>query len=388
MSFFRIFSLKTHKKWVLLVFCCIAGGVFGIQYGTLFYEAIASRLPKNYSFRLIVDTRAEDSDVTVSASDKEVPKDVYASSEASIPPESGSASLDGKVVSSAQTQAVLQIQEQTTLLKRLPLAEPVQQTQPAEIPSLSTSHPSTEMPAYKRYAEPCTVSEQCPKIALIVQPVGLLTEYFEQAIDTLPQAITFALSPYLPNLEYWREKIYKSHHEMLLIVPMEPLNALSNDTGSFTLLTEHPTQENLTLLRTVLEKTHGYVGVVNTEGSRFILSAQDLAPVLEELRTRGLYVLNCPETLRSVFPQVAQGKGIVWGQSAFFIDKELHSQSIDQALSDLEDLAKAQGTVIAVGSAYPLTLERLGIWIKELSSRGITLVPVTATITSVTAPQP
>jgi hypothetical protein len=46
-------------------------------------------------------------------------------------------------------------------------------------------------------------------------------------------------------------------------------------------------------------------------------------------------------------------------------------------LAKLESLAKERGIAIGTASALPVSIERIGAWIKTLDSRGIMLVPLT-----------
>jgi polysaccharide deacetylase 2 family uncharacterized protein YibQ len=50
---------------------------------------------------------------------------------------------------------------------------------------------------------------------------------------------------------------------------------------------------------------------------------------------------------------------------------------IDRALAKLENLAKERGTAVGIASALPISIERIGVWIKTLESHGIMLVPLT-----------
>ena len=50
---------------------------------------------------------------------------------------------------------------------------------------------------------------------------------------------------------------------------------------------------------------------------------------------------------------------------------------IDRALAKLESLAKERGTAVGIASALPISIERIGVWIKTLESHGIMLVPLT-----------
>ena len=59
------------------------------------------------------------------------------------------------------------------------------------------------------------------------------------------------------------------------------------------------------------------------------------------------------------------------------IDAVPTSAEIDRALAKLETLAKERGTAIGFASALPISIERIGVWIKALESHGIMLVPLT-----------
>ena len=50
---------------------------------------------------------------------------------------------------------------------------------------------------------------------------------------------------------------------------------------------------------------------------------------------------------------------------------------IDRALAKLEDLARERGAAVGIASALPISIERIGAWIKTLESHGIMLVPLT-----------
>jgi polysaccharide deacetylase 2 family uncharacterized protein YibQ len=50
---------------------------------------------------------------------------------------------------------------------------------------------------------------------------------------------------------------------------------------------------------------------------------------------------------------------------------------IDRALAKLEDLAKERGTAVGIASALPISIERIGAWVKTLEGHGIMLVPLT-----------
>ena len=61
----------------------------------------------------------------------------------------------------------------------------------------------------------------------------------------------------------------------------------------------------------------------------------------------------------------------------FTIDAVPTLAEIDRALAKLENLAKERGTAVGVASALPISIDRIGVWIKALESHGIMLVPLT-----------
>jgi uncharacterized protein len=58
------------------------------------------------------------------------------------------------------------------------------------------------------------------------------------------------------------------------------------------------------------------------------------------------------------------------------------SGDIDAALARLEKMAREKGSAVGYGAALPVTVERLQRWAKAAEARGITLVPVSALVTS------
>jgi polysaccharide deacetylase 2 family uncharacterized protein YibQ len=50
---------------------------------------------------------------------------------------------------------------------------------------------------------------------------------------------------------------------------------------------------------------------------------------------------------------------------------------IDRSLAKLENLARERGVAVGIASALPISIERIGLWIKALDSHGIMLVPLT-----------
>jgi polysaccharide deacetylase 2 family uncharacterized protein YibQ len=60
------------------------------------------------------------------------------------------------------------------------------------------------------------------------------------------------------------------------------------------------------------------------------------------------------------------------------IDHELAANEIDRKLAELEKRARRDGSAVALGRPYPVTIGRLKAWTASLEKKGIALAPVTA----------
>src|SRR3546814_4931142 len=127
----------------------------------------------------------------------------------------------------------------------------------------------------------------------------------------------------LRDLGEWLPKARAAGHETLLMVPMEPASYPRNDPGPNTLLSSLTPDANRQRLEWVLRRANGYVGVVNSMGSRLTTVPEALQPVLEALDARGLMFLDSRATSASVAVKVAEDIGLPNAANDRFIDDEI-----------------------------------------------------------------
>src|SRR3546814_1185254 len=61
-----------------------------------------------------------------------------------------------------------------------------------------------------------------------------------------------------------------------------------------------------------------------------------------------------------------------------FLDNEASRVAIDGRLQQIERIARTRGVAVAIGYAYPVTIERLIAWSRGLTAKGLALAPITA----------
>ncbi|WP_417675123.1 divergent polysaccharide deacetylase family protein [Roseibium sp.] len=219
-----------------------------------------------------------------------------------------------------------------------------------------------------------------PKIAVIIQGLGLSETGTDNAIESLPADVTFAMAPYGTDLDRWMQKARSQGHELLLQLPLEPFDFPDNDPGPHTLLVSLRPDEMLDRLAWLMTRVTNYVGTINEMGARFTTTKPSMQLLLEKLRDRGLMFVDNGESSRSLSAEVSSEVKVPFSSVDVVLDAVPREDEINANLLRLEGIARARGVAVASGSALPVTVRQLEIWSRDLEERGLQLVPVSATI--------
>jgi len=215
-----------------------------------------------------------------------------------------------------------------------------------------------------------------PVVAIVISGLGVGAAKTTDAIMKLPPAVTLAFTPYGADPAKLAERARAQRHEILLQIPMEPFDYPDNDPGPQTLLATAGPEQNLDRLYWHMSRFQGYAGIANFMGARFVTS-DAMQPIIREAAKRGLGYLDDGSTPRSMAASLAAGQAMPFAKADLTIDAVPTSAEIDRTLIKLETLAKERGIAVGVASALPVSIERIGVWIKTLDARGIMLVPLT-----------
>jgi polysaccharide deacetylase 2 family uncharacterized protein YibQ len=216
-----------------------------------------------------------------------------------------------------------------------------------------------------------------PVIAIVIGGLGVGAAKTTDAIMKLPAAVTLAFTPYGAEPSKLAERARAQRHEILLQVPMEPYDYPDNDPGPQTLLATLGPDQNLDRLYWHLSRLQGYVGLANFMGARFVATEAAMQPIVGEAAKRGLALFDDGAAPRSVASALATGQAMPFAKGDVAIDAVPTALEVDHALAKLESLAKERGIAIGTASALPVSIDRLGAWIKGLDAKGILLVPLT-----------
>jgi len=259
---------------------------------------------------------------------------------------------------------------------------------PAPVPGLVEDSRNGPLPRiaqdgrkpWQVYARPFPATDKRPRIAIVMSDLGLSGVTTGNALAKLPPGITLAFLPYAERLDDWVERARTKGHEVMLSVPMEPLNYPRDDPGPNALLTMLGPDRNMERLEWSLGKAVGYVGITSTTGSKFTANPAAMQPVIDALKARGLLLVDARANPKSVAGPLANLAGVPRALGDRIIDRDLSRGAIDDQLRELEELAKTNGAAVGFASPYPTTIERLNLWMTALADRGIALAPVSAVV--------
>ena len=250
---------------------------------------------------------------------------------------------------------------------------------PPPAPARPKPQPSAAaLPPWQRYAMPAPPADGRPRIAVIIDDVGMDRAHTQRAI-ALKGPVTLAFLAFAPNLANQTEAARADGHELLLHVPMEPVNPTAG-MGANALTTEQTDDEVLRRLRWDLDRFPDYVGINNQMGSKFTSEAGPMRVVMGELKARGLLFVDSRTIATTVGAQAARDAGVPFAARDVFLDDADASADVPARLKQLEDLARRKGTAIAIGHPRDTTLAALQRWLPTLPTKGIVLVPVSAIV--------
>ena len=234
------------------------------------------------------------------------------------------------------------------------------------LPSIATDG---RVPA-QAYARPFR-SNGRPRVAIIVGGLGLNAVTTRAAIERLPPDVTLSFVPYAQGLQGWIDLARAQGHEVMIEIPMEPTGYPNNDPGPYTLLANATPNDVEARMAWLLGRATGYFGVTNYLGDRFVTSDTGMAAFLGTLRQRGVAFLDDGSARR---------RPGAWARASAdaIIDETQTPAAIVGSLNALEAAAKARGSALGTGFAYPVTVEAAARWTAGLDARGLQLAPASS----------
>ena len=255
-----------------------------------------------------------------------------------------------------------------------PLPELIETADSLSLPIISDSGKQP----WIEYAGPANLDDGQPRLAIIIDGMGLDEAHTRDIIETLPGSVTLAFSPYGEMLEPLVGRAREKGHEILLSVPMETANTNINDPGPYALMRAASPEKNLANLAWAMNRFSTYVGIIPMMRNFFVTSRTAMEPVLNDLKKRGLLFVSLPSYQRTPIGRLARATGVPTVNVDIVLDMIPSREAIDRQIEHAEALARHRGYATVRASPHPLSLERIALWLTRLD--GVKNVPLTAII--------
>lgn len=208
------------------------------------------------------------------------------------------------------------------------------------------------------------------KLAIVIDDFGYRPAQENQVL-ALPVNLSVAVLPNAPHAREMATKAHRMGHEVLIHLPMAPLSKqpLEKDT----LRPEMSSAEIERIMRSAVNNVPYAVGLNNHMGSAMTSSLFAMQKVMQSLEQYNLYFLDSMTIGNSQAMRAAQGTGVKVVKRKVFLDDSQKEADIRIQFNRAIQVARRDGSAIAIGHPHPTTVRVLQQMIYQLPS-DITLV--------------
>ena len=208
-----------------------------------------------------------------------------------------------------------------------------------------------------------------PEIAIVIDDLGYDLRSARK-ISALAYPLTLAIIPNSPHAQQVAADAALGAHEIILHIPMEPLNRSNWEAGLNTRMPHAEFQQNL---RSILDQHPWISGVNNHGGSKLTADRQRMDWLMAELNTRKLYFLDSRTTADSQGAAAALAAGLPHNERDVFLDHIISDEALSAAFQRVRTIAQKHGRAIAIGHPHPETIAALQRELPKLQQEGFVL---------------
>lgn len=210
------------------------------------------------------------------------------------------------------------------------------------------------------------------KIAIVIDDWGYNLNNLG-ILEQLKYPLTMAV---LPNLSYSQavaRELKRRGYELILHLPMEPLEKSSLEKNTITTHMDEPA--TLRIIGQDLKNIPDIKGISNHMGSKATRDKRIMAIVFKDVKKRGLYFLDSFVIPGSVCADLAEKMQIPFAERDIFLDtKKEEYEYIRKQVSKLKVKANLEGQAIGIGHDRKVTLEVLAELMPEIEKEGYKFV--------------
>jgi len=211
-------------------------------------------------------------------------------------------------------------------------------------------------------------------LAIVIDDLGHSRQEL-RAILALPGPVAGAVLPHAPHSRVTAEALYREGRDVLLHLPMEPIDEREAGPGALT-RGMTPREIALTVDYDLTTVPHA-IGVNNHMGSLLTQDRDSMQILMRHLEQQGnLFFLDSLTSAQSIAHDVATQSALPMMVRDVFLDNDRSNEAIREQLARAVTQARRHGSAVAIGHPYPETLAVLNEQLPTLAQQGVDLVSI------------
>lgn len=194
----------------------------------------------------------------------------------------------------------------------------------------------------------------------------------------LPGPVACAFLPRAPYTSNLATEAFASGKEVMLHLPMDAVSGRRLDAGAVTL--EMTQQQFIRTVQENLAAVPHVQGINNHMGSLLTRHPGSMLWLMQAMQQKPLFFVDSRTTVSTVARQIAAENGIPNTERNVFLDHSLDARALAHEFKRLLQLARKQGSAVAIGHPHPQTLALLEQQLPLLEQNGVRLLPVSELI--------
>jgi polysaccharide deacetylase 2 family uncharacterized protein YibQ len=216
-------------------------------------------------------------------------------------------------------------------------------------------------------------SGKLPRVALIIDDLGYDRKMAEKFLS-LDINMTFSILPHSPFQNKIARLASSKGLEIMLHLPMEPVEYPGVNPGPGTLLSSMTPDELIKQLEENLNTMPGVKGINNHMGSKLTAESAQMYQIFSVLKHRGLFFVDSRTTSDSLGKPSARLFQVPFAQRDVFIDHYQKPDFIRKQIKELIRIARLNGEAVGILHPHSTTYRILQEMLPDLQNQ-VQLVP-------------
>ena len=234
-------------------------------------------------------------------------------------------------------------------------------------------YPSKKIPSVKKPVKSTTPAKHRPLVAIIIDDLGY-DKKIAIKFSKLNAVLTFSILPHSPFQKTIAHLSREKGFDIMLHLPMEPVEYPDVNPGPGTLLTSMTPDQLTRQLENDLDAVPFIKGVNNHMGSKMTAASSQMYQIFTILKKRGLDFVDSRTTVETLCKPSARLFQIPFAQRDVFLDHVATVEFIRKQLNELVRIAQHNGYAVGIGHPHSLTYQVLREMLPELQKK-VRLVP-------------